>query len=96
MAPDAGRHAAVLLWPDVAGLRPAYEAMATRLASEGYAVLAVNPYYRSVRGHVFEDFSGWRTDAGRAKVEPMRAQLSPEAIRRDAAASCSRRRRRPP
>jgi carboxymethylenebutenolidase len=40
---------AVILWPDIAGLRDAKKAMARRLAAEGYAVLVANPYYRDVR-----------------------------------------------
>ncbi len=44
--PRTGRHPGVVLWPDILGLRPAIEAMARRLAAEGYAVLVLNPYYR--------------------------------------------------
>lgn len=42
--------AAVLVWPDIWGLRPAFRAMGKRLAESGYAVLTVNPFYRSVKG----------------------------------------------
>ncbi len=42
--------AAVLVWPDIFGLRPAFRAMGKRLAEAGYAVLTVNPFYRSVKG----------------------------------------------
>lgn len=42
--------AAVLVWPDIFGLRPAFRAMGTRLAEAGYAVLTVNPFYRSIKG----------------------------------------------
>src|SRR5690348_5804403 len=49
VAPASGRHPGVIVWPDVAGLRDAYMKMATRLATSGYAVLAVNQYYRSSR-----------------------------------------------
>jgi carboxymethylenebutenolidase len=42
--------AAVLVWPDIFGLRPAFRAMGTRLAESGYAVLTVNPFYRSIKG----------------------------------------------
>ncbi|HTQ36000.1 MAG TPA: dienelactone hydrolase family protein [Steroidobacteraceae bacterium] len=44
--PVAGAHAAVLVWPDIFGLRPAFETMGKRLAESGYAVLTVNPFYR--------------------------------------------------
>ena len=42
--------AAVLVWPDILGLRPAFRAMGKRLAESGYAVLTVNPFYRSIKG----------------------------------------------
>lgn len=86
VAPEAGTHAAVLLWPDVAGLREAYETMATRLAGAGYAVLAVNPYYRSSKGPILKHFDEWRTDEGRARIGPMREALTADAITRDAVA----------
>jgi carboxymethylenebutenolidase len=38
--------AAVLVWPDILGLRPAFRQMGKRLAESGYAVLTVNPFYR--------------------------------------------------
>ncbi len=46
----AGATAAVLVWPDIFGLRPAFRTMGTRLAESGYAVLTVNPFYRSFKG----------------------------------------------
>ena len=42
--------AAVLVWPDIWGLRPSFRAMGRRLAEAGYAVLTVNPFYRSIKG----------------------------------------------
>lgn len=86
VAPETGKHPGVLLWPDVAGLREAFETMATRLAGAGYAVLVVNPYYRSAKGPILRHFDEWRTDAGRAKIAPMREALTPDAITRDGAA----------
>jgi carboxymethylenebutenolidase len=44
--PAAGRAAAVLVWPDIFGLRPAFRQMGKRLAESGYSVLVVNPFYR--------------------------------------------------
>ena len=43
----SGAHAAVLVWPDIFGLRPAFRQMGKRLAESGYAVLVVNPFYRT-------------------------------------------------
>ena len=45
--PATGAAAAVLVWPDILGLRPAFRQMGKRLAESGYAVLVVNPFYRS-------------------------------------------------
>src|SRR5215216_5380203 len=44
--PATGTAAAVLLWPDIFGLRPAMRQMGKRLAESGYSVLVVNPFYR--------------------------------------------------
>ena len=44
--PASGAHAAVLVWPDIMGLRPAFRQMGKRLAESGYAVLVVNQFYR--------------------------------------------------
>ena len=46
VTPTTGAHAAVLVWPDIFGLRPALREMGKRLAGEGYSVLVVNPFYR--------------------------------------------------
>lgn len=48
--PTTGSHAAVIFWPDIFGVRESSRLMATRLAEAGYAVLVVNPYYRSLKG----------------------------------------------
>jgi len=44
--PASGAAAAVLMWPDIFGLRPAFRQMGKRLAESGYSVLVVNPFYR--------------------------------------------------
>src|SRR5436190_16778169 len=44
--PVAGKHPAVIIWPDIAGLRDAFKAMARRLAAEGYSVIVANPLYQ--------------------------------------------------
>jgi carboxymethylenebutenolidase len=47
--PATGTAAAVLIWPDIFGLRPALRTMGKRLAESGYSVLVVNPFYRAQR-----------------------------------------------
>jgi carboxymethylenebutenolidase len=49
VAPATGAHAAVLVWPDIFGLRPAFRQMGKRLAEQGYAVLTINPFYRTMK-----------------------------------------------
>src|SRR3954470_21386455 len=44
--PSTGTAPAVLVWPDIFGLRPAFRQMGKRLAETGYSVLVVNPFYR--------------------------------------------------
>src|SRR5262247_1185321 len=44
--PASGTAPAVLMWPDIFGLRPSFRQMGKRLAESGYAVLVVNPFYR--------------------------------------------------
>lgn len=84
--PGKGVHPGVLMWPDIAGLRQAYEVMARRLAAEGYAVLAVNQYYRNARAPILESLSEWFDEAKQAKLQPMIAALDGGAIARDSAA----------
>ncbi|WP_338466678.1 dienelactone hydrolase family protein [Novosphingobium sp. ZN18A2] len=84
--PKEGKHPAVLMWPDIAGLRDAFHTMATRLAGAGYAVLAVNQYYRSAPAPVLKDFAEWRSDAGQAKLRPMIAEITPDRTTSDGGA----------
>src|SRR5687767_2402615 len=44
--PASGTAAAVLVWPDIFGLRPSFRQMGKRLAETSYSVLVVNPFYR--------------------------------------------------
>lgn len=84
--PAKGAHPGVILWPDIAGLRDAFKTMARRLAGAGYAVLAVNQYYRGAKAPLLASLAEWRTDAGRAKLQPLIAAINPETTTRDAAA----------
>ncbi|RIV86826.1 dienelactone hydrolase family protein [Aurantiacibacter zhengii] len=84
--PASGSHPAVILWPDIAGLRPAKVQMGRRLAERGYAVLVANPYYRSVSGQQFEDFDDWRNNDGWNKVTPWREKNTPAAVQETARA----------
>ena len=78
--PAGKKSPAVILWPDIAGLRPSKMAMGRRLAAAGYAVLVANPYYRSVAGVRFEDFAAFRDGGGFQAVGPWREKNTPAAI----------------
>ena len=84
--PKEGKHPAVLMWPDILALRPSFEAMASRLAESGYAVLCINPYYRDAKAPVVETGESFRDESTQAKVLPMYRNLSPETHVRDARA----------
>lgn len=86
VAPKAGRHPAVLVWPDIMGLRPAFRQMADRLAQSGYAVLVVNQFYRSARSPIMGPGESFDQPDFRAKVMPMRALLTQAATISDAKA----------
>ncbi|MFM6830125.1 MAG: dienelactone hydrolase family protein [Novosphingobium sp.] len=84
--PAKGKHPAVIMWPDIAGLRDAYQQMGTRLAAAGFAVLVVNQYYRSSPAPVLNSLMEWRAPAGAAKLKPMIAAITPAGTISDAAA----------
>lgn len=87
--PREGAHPAVIVWPDIVGLRDVFRVMARNLASSGFAVLVVNPYYRAQAAPVLDGFAAWRTPEGQAKIGPLRAALTPAAITSDALALVS-------
>lgn len=89
-APSSGKHPAVLVWPDIMGLRPAFRLMGKRLAESGYAVLTVNPFYRSQKGQVFDATTEKFSDPPvRARLVPLMqaATSNPENTRKDATAA---------
>lgn len=84
--PKEGAHAAVIIWPDIHGVRPAFFDMARQLAGAGYSVLAVNPYYRTMKGRLFFDGESFRDPGGRERVTPHYSALSSQTAATDAAA----------
>lgn len=84
--PAKGKHPAIIMWPDIAGIRDAFRVMARRLAESGYAVLLVNQYYRNAPAPHLATISEWRTPAGQEKLKPMLPLLTPAAITSDARA----------
>ncbi len=84
--PARGKRPAVIIWPDIGGLREAFYLMGRRLAAAGYAVLVVNQYYRNAPAPVLNSFAEWRTPEGQAKLAPMIAGVTAAGVARDAAA----------
>jgi carboxymethylenebutenolidase len=84
--PAAGAHAAVLVWPDILGLRPAFRQMGRRLAESGYAVLVVNPFYRQKRAPVVPAGATFADEATRQLVIPLARSLSAATATTDAIA----------
>lgn len=78
--PAEGKHPAVIIWPDIAGVRESFLMMGRRLAGENYAVLVVNPYYRDVPAPQFADFEAFRNDGGFQKVGPWRAKMDANGV----------------
>ncbi|HEY4342499.1 MAG TPA: dienelactone hydrolase family protein [Steroidobacteraceae bacterium] len=82
--PSKGKHPAVLIWPDIFGLRPAFKQMATRLAESGYSVLVINPFYRIQKAPTSTTTT---FDAStRAALTKMMGSLSPKTAETDGAA----------
>ncbi len=82
VTPASGAHAAVLVWPDIFGLRPAFRQMGKRLAESGYSVLVVNPFYRSKKAPVALD----ATSTPIQEVFPFARELNPQTHTTDAKA----------
>lgn len=84
--PAKGKSPAVLIWPDIFGLRPAFKEMARRLAGEGYAVLVVNPFYRTKRAPTAPDHPDFQDPATRSALMALMGSLTPETAVTDAKA----------
>lgn len=84
--PSQGAHAAVLVWPDILALRPAFREMGKRLARSGYAVLTVNPFYRDARAPVVGFGASFGQPETREIVLPMAQNLNAETHFTDARA----------
>lgn len=84
--PTSGKHPAVLVWPDIMGLRPAFRMMGKRLAESGYSVLVVNPFYRGAKAPVAPEGASFRDPETRDKVLPLARALNADTHTRDAKA----------
>jgi carboxymethylenebutenolidase len=87
--PAAGAAPAVLVWPDIMGLRPAFRAMGKRLAESGYSVLVVNPFYRSAPSPVVAEGETFQDPPVRERLFGLMGALTPETNVTDATAFVS-------
>ena len=81
-----GKWPAVLMWPDILGLRPVFREMGKRLAAQGYVVLVPNPYYRTRKAPVVEGPIDFGNKADVAKVMALKDGLTDAMVDRDSAA----------
>jgi carboxymethylenebutenolidase len=81
-----GKWPAVLMWPDILGLRPVFREMGKRLAAQGYVVLVVNPYYRAKKAPVVEGAFDFSSKDDMAKIMAFRQGLTDAMVDRDSAA----------
>lgn len=82
--PAKGAHAAVLIWPDIKGLRPAFKAMGKRMAEAGYSVLVVNPFYRDAKYPVVGPNASFGDPETRTFLRGMASKLTQDASMSDA------------
>jgi len=81
-----GRWPAILAWPDIMGLRPAFRDLGRRLAAQGYVVLVPNPFYRSKKAPVLDGPIDFGNPDTRKLLMGYRAALTPDGIAHDAQA----------
>ena len=87
--PAAGAHPAVLIWPDIFGLRAAFRQMGKRLAESGYSVLVVNPFYRKKKAPVVPEHADFDDPATRTALMAFKDSLTADTALTDAKAFVS-------
>jgi carboxymethylenebutenolidase len=84
--PITGKHAGVLVWPDIFGLRPAFRQMGKRLAESGFSVLVVNPFYRIKKAPTSPDHPDFNDPPTRQTLMGLMNSLTPTTTTKDAKA----------
>jgi len=84
--PVKGKYPAVLIWPDIFGLRPAFRQMGKRLAESGYTVLVINPFYRTKKAPTAPEHPDFNDPATRQGLMSLAGTLSPATALTDATA----------
>ena len=81
-----GQFPAVLMWPDILGLRPVFKEMGKRLAAQGYVVLVPNPYYRAQRAPIVSGPFDFNNKDDMQRISKFRDGLTDPMVDRDSAA----------
>jgi carboxymethylenebutenolidase len=81
-----GKWPAVLMWPDILGLRPVFREMGKRLAAQGYVVLVPNPYYRAQKAPVVTGAFDFNNKDQMNQIMAFRNALTDAMVDRDSAA----------
>jgi carboxymethylenebutenolidase len=84
--PKTGKYPGVLIWPDIFGLRPTFKEMATRLAESGYAVVVINPFYRTKKAPTAPDHPDFNDPPTRQALMTLAGTLTPDTAVTDAKA----------
>ena len=84
--PSSGKHPAVLVWPDIFGLRPAFRQMGKRLAESGYSVLVINPFYRVKKAPTAPEHADFQDPATRQMLMGQMSALTADTAVTDAKA----------
>ena len=82
----SGSWPAVLMWPDILGLRPVFREMGRRLAADGYTVLVPNPFYRTRRAPIVTGAFDFNDPKQVQPLLSLKATLTDAGIDKDATA----------
>ena len=78
--PAKGAHPAVLVWPDIFGLRASFRQMGRRLAESGYSVLVINPFYRTKKAPTSPDHADFSDPATRGSLMALMGSLNADTV----------------
>ncbi len=81
---ETGQWPGILLYIDAMGVRDSFRDMGRKFASEGFAVLLPNLYYRDSRAPYTDHDLNITDEKDKVIIQKMMGRLTPEIVRRDA------------